>query len=324
MKTFCSRTRWISAILPGFMVLCSIVPALASATQVRPVFTLSNFSGSIPYNNVRLAVDRSRGEVFVLDLHDCDIRVFNGVGMEVYRTGSYRVLGFPLDLALRDDGGIDLLVRDGDRRTVHRCDYRGEPVSVVEFTGVPEGFSDMRPDRILWKGGHLYVVDTDSLRVAVYDGGGRYERGYMLADVLEPAEQQDRGNAENAMFGFTVDREGRLFFTIPTLFSVYRVSVDGRVETFGEAGSSPGKFSIVSGIAVDEDGYIYLSDRNRSVVMIYGPDLKFRYEFGYRGLGPGGLIVPRDLDVDGTGKVYVAQMGSRGIKAFRVSLAQSE
>ncbi len=311
------------------LVICSfiiLIPGLetssASSVKVKPLYKLSNFSGSIPYNNVRLKVDRGTGEVFVLDLHEGDIRIFNGVGMEIYRTGSYRDLGFPVDLAIREDGGIDVLVRDGGRRTVHHCDYRGEPVSVMEFKGIPEGFSDMRPDRILWNGGQLYVVDTESLRVAVFDGGGRYERGYMFADVLEPDEKQAGGNAENSMFGFTVDREGSLFFTIPTLFSVYRVSVDGRVETFGEAGSSAGKFSIVSGIAVDEGGNIYLSDRNRSVIMIYSPELNFRYEFGYRGFGPGGLIVPRDLDIDGTGKVYVAQMGSRGIKAFRVSLGQ--
>jgi hypothetical protein len=321
MKIMCIKNRMNPTKLLAFLFLLALasVPVYASETLVKPVYVLSDFSGFIPYNNVRLKVDRGTGEVFVLDLKESDIRIFNSVGMEIYRTGTYRDLGFPMDLAIREDGSIDLLVREGGRYTIHHCSYRGEPVSVLEFTEIPEGFSDMQPDRILWNGGLLYVVDTGSHKVSVFDTEYRYERGYDLADILEIDEKKAR---EDSMFGFTVDREGSFLFTIPTLFSVYRVSPDGRVETFGEAGSSPGKFSIVSGIAVDEDGYIYLSDRNRSVVMIFSPDLKFRYEFGYRGYGPGSLIVPRDLGVDGKGKVYVAQMGNRGIKAFNVSFTQ--
>lgn len=319
MKVRFSLAKNISTILLTVTLSCGFVWGAVPETRVTSLFTLSDFSGPITYDTIRLSVDRGRDEVFVLDLKEGDIRIFNTVGMEIFRTGSYRDLGFPVDLAIREDGGIDLLVREGSRHTVLRCNYRGEPVKEMTFTGIPENFLDMRPGRILWKGGLLYLVDISSLRVAVFDADGRYRRGYELADSLELGQEQAR---DNSMFGFTVDLEGSLYFTIPTLFSVYRVTVDGKVETFGEAGSSPGKFSIVSGIAVDDDGYIYLSDRNRSVVMIYSPDLKFRYEFGYRGVGPDSLIVPRDLGVDGKGTVYVAQMGKRGIKAFRVSLVQ--
>jgi len=305
--------------LLAFVLLAVRVPVFASETLVKPVYTLSDFSGDVPYDHVRLTVDRSSGEVFVLDLREGDIRIFNRVGMEVFRTGSYRDFGTLVDLAVREDESIDLLTRQNGRSTILHCNYRGEPAGEMALTGIPEAFLDMRPGRILWNNGLLYLADTDSLRVAVFGADGQYLRGHALAGLLGIDTKQAR---ENSMFGFTVDGKGNFFFTIPTLFSVYRVSVDGRVEVFGEAGSSPGKFSIVSGITVDDDGNIYLSDRNRSVVMIYGPDLKFRYEFGYRGDGPGSLIVPRDLGIDGKGTLYVAQMGKRGIKAFRVSLAQ--
>ena len=314
--------RW--SLIPMFIVLFALTlchdqaMCAGSGVKVKPLYRLANFSGVVPYSRVSLAVDPNSNELLVLDPQKGDISIFNDVGMEVYRTGSYRDLGFPVDLAVRKDGAIDLLMRDEQHYVIRRCNYRGEPVSVMELQEVPEDFSDMRPNKILWRSGLLYVVDTYSLRVTVFDSDGRYKRGYTLADVLELDEKEA---SENAIFGFTVDGEGSLLFTIPTLFSVYRVSPEGKVETFGEAGSSPGKFSIVSGIAVDGEGYIYLSDRNRSVIMIYSPDLKFRHEFGFRGFGPGGLIIPRDLDVDGNGTVYVAQMGRRGIKAFSVTVA---
>jgi hypothetical protein len=78
---------------------------------------------------------------------------------------------------------------------------------------------------------------------------------------------------------------------------------------------------VVSGIATDDRGNIFLTDRRRSVVMVFSPDLKFLNEFGYRGFGPGNLIVPDDIVLDGNNKVYVAQMRKRGIQVYRVTLA---
>lgn len=286
--------------------------------MVKPLYTLSNFSGHIPYNIVRLAVDQGSGEVFVLDLGGDDIRIFNRNGMEIYRTEPYGYLGHPVDLAVKDGGTIDLLVKDNGHYTIHRCNYRGEPVSEMLLTGIPEDFSDMMPDRILWNDGLMYLADFEQLKVTVFNDSGRYVRGYQIHDILDLEEKQAN---ESSMFGFTVDREGNLLFTIPTLFSVYRVSPGGEVNRFGEAGSSPGKFSIVSGIAVGYEGYIYMTDRNRSVVMIYSPELKFLYEFGHRGFGPGNLIVPGDLVLDRNGRLYVTQMRKRGIQVYRVMLA---
>jgi hypothetical protein len=294
------------------------VTGSATRVQVKPLYTLSNFSGPVPYDLVRLAVDRENGEILILNPREKDIRVFNGTGMEIYRTSPYMDLGAPVDLAVQADGNINLLVMNGNKYTIYRCNYRGEPVSEVVLTGIPQELSDMRPSRILWNNGLLYLVDLDWLKVAVFDNSGQFTRGYMIDDILELEGQQAN---ESSMFGFTVDREGNLLFTIPVNFSAYRVSPDGEVASFGDSGSSPGQFSVVSGIATDDRGNIFLTDRRRSVVMVFSPDLKFLYEFGYRGSRMGNLIVPDDIVLDGTGKVYVAQMRKRGVQVYRVTLA---
>ena len=74
-------------------------------------------------------------------------------------------------------------------------------------------------------------------------------RGYILADILG-LEGKDLD--ESTMFGFTADSRGNIYFTIPVSFSVYRVSPEGHAERFGEPGSASGKFSVVSGVAVDD------------------------------------------------------------------------
>jgi hypothetical protein len=207
---------------------------------------------------------------------------------------------------------------NGNKYSVHFCNYRGEPISEVILKGIPGDLSDMRPSRILCVNDLLYLVDLDSLKVAVFDNEGLYVRGYLIKEILG---LEGKEADESSMFGFTVDHKGNFYFTIPVHFSAYRLSTDGEVTKFGGPGSSPGQFSVVSGVAVDDSGNIFLTDRRRSVVMVYGPDLKFVYEFGYRGFGPGNLIVPDDIVLDGKGKVYVAQMRKRGVQVYRVTLA---
>jgi hypothetical protein len=92
---------------------------------------------------------------------------------------------------------------------------------------------------------------------------------------------------------------------------------DKHVQAFGARGSSPGKFNVVSGIAADDKGNIYLTDTLRCVVMVFDKELNFRKEFGFRGLEPGNLIAPMELAVN-SDRVYVAQTRSRGVSVYRM------
>lgn len=320
----CTMKTFLTSILT-ILLASSIVPSPAegarSRIEIKPLYMLSNFSGDVPYDHVRLAVDRVNGEILVLDSRDADIRVYNSSGMEVYRTAPYWDLGTPVDLAVRDNGTIDLLVMDEGKYTIHSCNYRGDPIARMLLTGVPSDLADMRPGRILWNNGLLYLVDMGWLKVAVFDETGRYLRGYKMDEILE---LEGKTAEESTMFGFTLDIEGNMYFTIPVSFSAHRVSQDGVVASFGESGSSPGQFAVVSGIAVDDTGNIFLTDRRRSVVLAYDADLKFLHEFGYRGYGPGNLFVPGDLILDMTGKLYVTQMRKRGVQVYRVMFADNK
>lgn len=92
----------------------------------------------------------------------------------------------------------------------------------------------------------------------------------------------------------------------------------GTLEIFGLAGSGPGKFGVVAGIAPENDGdFIYVADRLRSTVLVFDKALNFVSEFGFRGYGPGSLIVPDDIVLDNDGKIYVSQGGNRGVSVFQ-------
>ena len=116
-----------------------------------------------------------------------------------------------------------------------------------------------------------------------------------------------------------MDRDGSIFLTMPTLFKVYKLSPDGSLTSFGRAGSSAGRFGIIAGVATDSRGDVLVSDKLRSVVMVFDKNLGFVTEFGYRGARPENLIVPDDLAVDRQDHVYMSPAHQRGVAVFALA-----
>jgi hypothetical protein len=294
-------------------------------------YPLSNFSGPVRSQWAKLAVDRERNEIYSLRERKNDIRVFDEHGMEIFVFGD----GFAsaADIAIGDDGDIFILSRGHKTATVHLLDYRGEHVSEIPLQNVPAAFSKFTADRLEFSQGSLYLVDSDALMVIVTDEAGRFKEGHDLNEHLKPfVPRLDREQKQIANYdwkkkkledidlnGFTVDVRGNMFFTVPVLFSAYKLSVDGELTEFGKSGSGRGKFGVAAGIATDDMGYVYVSDRLRCVVMVFDRDLQFQTEFGYRGNQPSNLTVPDDLAVDGSGNIYVGQAANRGVSVFRVA-----
>jgi DNA-binding beta-propeller fold protein YncE len=214
---------------------------------------------------------------------------------------------------------------------VHLLNFRGEEVAEISLQNIPATFSKFAADSLIHRNGSLYLVDSDSMKVLVVDEAGRFEKSYDLSRVIKPfIPREDRQRELSIsdwrkkkledidLHGFTVDNEENIFFTVPVLFAVFKLSPRGELRKFGKSGSAKGKFGVVSGIATDDMGYIYVSDRLRSVVMVFDRNMIFQTEFGYRGNQPSNLLVPDDLVIDSLGNVYVGQAANRGVSVFKV------
>ena len=258
------------------------------------------------------------GEVYVIASNE--VRVFNTSGMEVYRFGVDADLGFVRDVAIDESGDILILSHDLPPATgyhITRCDYRGKVKAALEPGSVTEGLEAIRPDRIFLRPGGLYLASRRDQRVAVVDPQtGEFRRGFDLAEMLQfSAEQRN----DEGIVGFDIDGHGNMLLTIPTLFRAFVVSPDGEVSSFGESGSTPGRFGVVADITRNDSGHYFVADRGRSVVMVFDEDFAFVSEFGYRGTAPENLIRPSNLAVTGSDRVYVTQLRQRGVAAFSVS-----
>ena len=293
------------------------LPALAVAIEANFLYTLSDFTGPFLIHGGRMFVDKDRNEAYIV--YQNVVRVFNENGMEIYRFNEENNLGRIAALAVDRDGAIFFLSYD-DRGVygIIRCNYRGTPTGRIEITGLQSDFSDFEkfsPTQMVYQGGQFYLADTGSLRIAVADMNGQVKKTY---DIIPLLKLKEKGRADLEMGGFSVDKEGNMLFTIPVLFSATVLSPEGKVANFGEPGSIPGKFGVVSDITTDNVGNYLVSDKLKCVVSVYDKSFRFLKEIGGRGSEPGNLTMPQVLAVDGSNKLYVTQGGNRGISVFRL------
>ncbi len=306
----------------AFLLLASApvasAPAKSQAVKGAFLYTLSNFTGVIPYSWGRVTVDRERNEVYLL--YQNLVKVFNESGMEIYRFGDDLDIGQIVDVAIDREGNILLLayrtIEGQPKGSVYLCNYRGEVASKIELKGLPEKFSEFFPNRMVYRNGNLYFISLLGLLVVVTDSEGNFKNAYDLFSILE-LEEKDRGNVE--VSGFSVDAKGNILFTIPVLFKAYVLSPDGKLNWFGKPGGAPGRFNVVAGIVEDSKGNYVIADKLKCAVLVFDKKFNFLTEFGYRGFRPENLIVPDDIAIDKNDRIYVTQARKRGVSVFKLT-----
>jgi len=321
MKQIPRRLRPSFPLLILALFCLVICPRLATAgVKASYLYNLSNFTGTIPYSSARVAIDKERNEISVL--YQNLVKVFNQNGMEVYSFGDDLDLGLIVDLSVDRDGNLLLLsygIAGTSREGLYEiisCNFRGEPIGTIELKDLPASFSEFSPNRIVYRAESLYLVDLFRLKVVVTDANGSFKKGY---DIIPLLGLKGRDSSNTEIGGFNVEDDGSILFTIPVLFSAYRLYPDGRVVYFGKPGGAPGRFNIVGGIVLDSKGNYLVVDRLKCTVQVFDSKYNFLTQFGFRGLKPGNLIAPDDIAIDSDGRVYVTQNGRRGVSVYRIT-----
>ena len=305
-----AATLFLAALLVGVGTADS-----RAEVQTDFLYSLSNFSGRVQSNMARIHFDEDRKEMYVTDLGTNGVRIFNARGMEIYRFGDDWNFGAIIAAAVRKDGNILVLNQTISRNTIYLCNFRGEFISELTLKNLPSDFAGFSPSGMVYRHEQIYLLDNSAMRLLVTDSNGVARIGYDLASLTAVEEKK---RPQTAIGGYSVDRGGNILFTIPVLFSAFKLTTEGKLSGFGRPGSAPGRFNNVGGIAADDRGYYYVSDRLKHAVLIFDRNFKFVREFGYRGSKPHNLSGPRDLVIDTDNQLYVSQFASRGVSVFKI------
>jgi outer membrane protein assembly factor BamB len=153
--------------------------------------------------------------------------------------------------------------------------------------------------------GNVYVVESGSRRVQVFDGNRQ-----LLASWGEFGT--DDGQFVEPM-GVAVDRGGNVYVLDHQRNDIQKFDGEGQLlATF--AGSGEGDFRDAAYMAIDAQDTLWIAADNRVVAL--SSDGAFLREFGSTGDEPGMFDGSIDVAVDASGTVYVADLNNGRIQAF--------
>jgi hypothetical protein len=306
------RARCIITIIFTVTALAAgVTPAAAGDIKVSYLYKLANFTGVIPYASPKIFVDKASNEIYVMT--GAGLSIFNSTGMEIYRADTDPEVGMIHDAAVDGDGNVITLTSRNGAPVITLCNYRLEPLRSIELTGLPAEFSGFRPSQLRLHDGRLYLAGHEDMAILIVDLNGKFIKGYDLRPLVG---KDDKGREITDMDGFNLDRDGNMIFVLPVFGRACKLSPDGTLEMFGKRGNGPGKFGIPGWIVADRAGNYLVCDRLKNIVIIFNKELKFVKEFGALGKRETYLAVPVVMEMDGDGKLYIGQVGRRGINVY--------
>jgi sugar lactone lactonase YvrE len=124
--------------------------------------------------------------------------------------------------------------------------------------------------------------------------------------------------------GLALDTENRLLYVVDTqqdqviVFDADSLAELRRIGTGGKNHwlTTPGDFGGPQGVALDEDGNVYVTDTMNNRVEIFDANGKYISEFGRHCDGPGCFARPKGIAVDHDGHIWVADTMNDTLQVF--------
>lgn len=158
---------------------------------------------------------------------------------------------------------------------------------------------------------NVYVSDTGTHSVRVYDPAGRFQRA-IGKDVLKRPT------------GVALDKARRRLYVVDTGASeseeghrVYIFDLEGQiVAEIGHRGDGDGEFNFPTFANLDAEGRLYVVDSINFRIQVFNPEGKFLFKLGRAGDAIGDFAAPKGVAVDTFGNIYVVDSRWSNVQIF--------
>ena len=157
----------------------------------------------------------------------------------------------------------------------------------------------------------LFASDSGKRHVLVFDKNHKVEAA-ISEGLVGPG-------------GIAIDNENRLLYVTDAeqdLVLVYDADPPFKlIRKLGKPGTehtstAPGEFAKPTGVAVDQDGNVFISDTWNNRIEEFDADGRFIRTFGEAGDGPGFFARPKGISIDGDGHIWVADAMQNRVQVF--------
>lgn len=229
--------------------------------DANPLFGFgSNGTGEgqlrFPYG---IAAD-SQGQVYVADLYNGNISVFSPDGAFLRYFGSKGDFIKPAGLAIDGD---KLYLTDVAQSQVIVYSLEGQKLLTFGKPGKGDGELSS-PNAVAHSAGKIFVSDTANDRIVVFDDQGNF---------ITKFNGSTAGNKVSVLInprGIGVDAKGTVYVVSNLTSKVHGFNEQGELLlSFGENGAGEAQFRLPNGLAVDDQGKIYVTDTGNARLQIF-------------------------------------------------------
>ena len=208
----------------------------------------------------------------------------------------------PIGIALGTEG--EVFVADADLGMVVRLDKDGNPQAIIgeEILNRPTG--------VAWDSvkGHLYVADTGSHDIKMFDAAG---------SLLKVIGQRGEAEGEFNFPTYLHFKNDKLYVSDRMNSRIQVLSKNGdALQILGKRGRYVGDTPHPKGVATDSDGNIYVIESYNDHMLVYNDKGELLLPIGGTGHGPGQFYLPAGLWVDERDRIYVADMFNGRVVMF--------
>jgi DNA-binding beta-propeller fold protein YncE len=156
----------------------------------------------------------------------------------------------------------------------------------------------------------LFVSDPGLRHVLAFDAAHKAEEVITEGLVSPGSLAIDREN--RLLYVSDVELDQVLVYDADTLKLKRKIGTTGHNHEL----TSPGDFAKPTGLAVDQEGNLYVADTLNNRIEIFDADGKFVSAFGKSGDGPGYFARPKGVAIDGDGHIWVADGMQDRVQVF--------
>lgn len=262
----------------------------------RPAIKFSSPHGIAVSQSGIVAVTDSAGAcLHLIDLEQRDHRLV--IGSEDAR------FGVPIGVTWADDR---LFMTDAQRKEVVELNTLGEVLNRF-------GSKDLsRPVGI------AYSPTRD--RLFVVDGGSHQIVSFNLSGAkLETYGHRGSGPGEFNYPTHICAGGERLLVADTGNFRVQLLDQDGQpLSSIGQKGDGAGDFSLPKGVALDQEGRVYVVDAHFENLQIFAPSGQLLMALGEEGTAPGFFALPAGLAIDSQNRIWIADSGNKRLQVFKL------
>ncbi len=202
------------------------------------------------------------GNIYVIEFGNSRVSKFNSAGVFVLSWGTAGTgdtqFTSPYGISVSQDG--DVYVADTGNQQVKRFTSTGTFVSkwgkADGSAGTGDGEFNSPYSLEVGPDGTLYVGDSSNSRIQKFNAAGAFERSW--------------NSGFSTWLAVTVDGDGDVYVTDTFNNLIKQFTPDGDLITsWGTAGSGPGELAWPLGLAVGENGYLYVADYSNFRINYY-------------------------------------------------------